>query len=168
MPSIQSSAKGESSLSASAARVQDALAEQGFDFEVIELPDSTRTAAEAAVAVKTTVGQIAKSLILKGLRTGQPVLVIASGTNRLDPEVIAPIIGEPVELADADYVRERAGYAIGGVPPIAHREPIRTLVDADLLQYERIWAAAGTPRAVFSLTPEALVEMTRGKVVKVN
>jgi len=155
-------------LNASAQKVQDALDARGYTHcRVVEMPDSTRTAAEAAAAIGCTVAQIAKSLVFRGARSGAPVLVIASGTNRVDPQRLAALIGEPVEKPDADYVRERTGFVIGGVPPLGHSEPIRTFIDRDLLAFEEIWAAAGTPRAVFRLTPDDLVSMTGGEVAAI-
>lgn len=155
-------------LNASAQKVQDALDARGYTHcRVVEMPDSTRTAAEAAAAIGCTVAQIAKSLVFRGARSGAPVLVIASGTNRVDPQRLAALIGEPVEKPDADYVRERTGFVIGGVPPLGHSEPIRTFIDRDLLAFGEIWAAAGTPRAVFRLTPDDLVSMTGGEVAEI-
>jgi len=155
-------------LNASAQKVQDALDARGYTHcRVVEMPDSTRTAAEAAAAIGCTVAQIAKSLVFRGAHSGAPVLVIASGTNRVDPQRLATLIGEPVEKPDADYVRERTGFVIGGVPPLGHSEPIRTFIDRDLLAFEAIWAAAGTPRAVFRLTPDDLVSMTGGEVAEI-
>ena len=152
-------------LNASAQKVQDALDARGYAHcRVVEMPDSTRTAAEAAAAIGCTVAQIAKSLVFRGAQSGAPVLVIASGTNRVDPQRLAGLLGEPVEKPDADYVRERTGFVIGGVPPLGHREPIRTFIDQDLLAFDEIWAAAGTPRAVFRLTPDDLLRMTGGEV----
>lgn len=156
-------------LSPSAQKVQDALAARGFGaIQVVELPDSTRTAAEAAAAIGCTVAQIAKSLIFKGQRSGEAILVIASGTNRVNTETIAVLAGEPIGKADADFVREKTGFVIGGVPPVGHTQPLRTFVDADLRQFDDIWAAAGTPRAVFRLTPGDLEAMTGGQVVPVT
>ena len=152
-------------LNASAQKVQDALDARGYTHcRAVEMPDSTRTAAEAAAAIGCTVAQIAKSLVFRGAQSGAPVLVIASGTNRVDPQRLAGLLGEPVEKPDADYVRERTGFVIGGVPPLGHREPIRTFIDQDLLAFDEIWAAAGTPRAVFRLTPDDLLRMTGGEV----
>lgn len=157
------------SLSSSAQRVQDALAALGFGaFTVVELPDSTRTAVEAAQAIGCTVEQIVKSLVFKGRQTDQPVLVVASGPNRVNTQTIAALLGEPVDKPDADYVRARTGFVIGGVPPVGHSEPLATFIDQDLLQYDTIWAAAGTPRAVFELTPDDLVKMTGGQVIDVG
>lgn len=155
-------------LSSSAQKVQDALAALGFDgFRVVEMPDTTRTSAEAAAAIGCTVAQIAKSLVFKGRDSGGPVLVIASGTNRVDTRKLAALLGEPVDRPDADYVRERTGFAIGGVPPVGHSTPLRTFIDRDLFQHAEIWAAAGTPHAVFRLTPADLERMTGGAVVEI-
>jgi len=155
-------------LNPSAQKVQDALDAGGFaGCRVVEMPESTRTAAEAAAAIGCTVAQIAKSLVFRGAQSGAPVLVIASGTNRVDPQRLAALAGEPVEKPDADYVRERTGFVIGGVPPLGHSEPLRTFIDQDLLAFEEIWAAAGTPRAVFRLTPDDLVRMTGGEVAAI-
>ena len=155
-------------LNASAQKVQDALDARGYTHcRVVEMPDSTRTAAEAAAAIGCTVAQIAKSLVFRGTESGDPVLVIASGTNRVEPQRLAALLGEPVEKPDADYVRERTGFVIGGVPPLGHSEPLRTFIDRDLLAFDDIWAAAGTPRAVFRLSPDDLVSMTGGEVAEI-
>jgi prolyl-tRNA editing enzyme YbaK/EbsC (Cys-tRNA(Pro) deacylase) len=134
----------------------------------MELPQSTRTAADAAKAIGCEVGQIAKSLVFRAIESGSAVLVIASGTNRVNESAIAAAIGEPIGKADADFVRARTGFAIGGVPPIGHPEPIRTFIDEDLLRFDRIWAAAGTPNAVFELSPADLGQLTGGSVIRVT
>ena len=152
-------------LSSSVQRVQDALESLGFSHQVVELPASTRTSAEAAQAVGCQVGQIAKSLVFQGTNTHQPILVIASGANRVNEQKMAEMISEPLGKADADYVRKHTGFAIGGVPPVGHLEKIEIFIDEDLLQYNEIWAAAGTPNAVFKLTPSDLIKMTGGRVV---
>ena len=154
-------------LSGSARRVQDALAARGVELHVIEMPATTRTAQEAATAIGCTVGQIAKSLIFKGETTGRPILVVASGLNRVNPGLVSAAIGETPGKADADFVRAATGYAIGGIPPLGFPTPILTLIDQDLLHHAEIWAAAGTPHAVFSLTPGELVKLTGGTVVRV-
>lgn len=154
-------------ISHSALKVQQALAAIGMSLEVIELPDSTRTSAEAASALGCQVGQIAKSIIFQTITSHLPVLVIASGPNRVNEKVIGEFIGEPIVKADADFVRQRTGFVIGGVPPLAHNEHMETFIDQDLLQYSEIWAAAGTPHAVFRLTPDDLLRMTGGRVIKV-
>lgn len=154
-------------LSSSAQKVQRALEALGLSLQVIEMPDSTRTAQEAAQAVGCQVGQIVKSLVFKTKRSQRPVLVVASGQNRVNEKKLESFLGEPLGKADADFVRENTGYAIGGVPPVGHVQQIETFVDKDLFQYESIWAAAGTPRSVFCLTPDDLVRMTGGKVVDI-
>jgi prolyl-tRNA editing enzyme YbaK/EbsC (Cys-tRNA(Pro) deacylase) len=155
-------------LSSSAQRVQAALAAHGLGLTVVELPQSTRTAAEAAAAVGCTVGQIAKSLIFRAGTSGRPVLVIASGSNRVNERAVAALLGEPLAKADADFVRARTGFVIGGVPPIGHSEPPVTFIDEDLLAYDALWAAAGTPNAVFELKPADLVALTGGTVAAVK
>ena len=155
-------------LSQSAQKVQDALGELGMSLEVLELPNSTRTAVEAAQAVGCQVGQIVKSLIFKANRTRRPILVIASGANRVDEKKIEAQIGEPLGKADADFVRQQTGFAIGGVPPVGHSHKIDTYIDRDLLSYQEVWAAAGTPRAVFRLTPQDLSKMTGGLVLDIK
>jgi len=155
-------------LSPSAQKVQDTLHALGFDCTVIEFLESTRTSAEAAARVGCTLGQIAKSLIFRGQVTGQAVLVITSGSNRVDEAKVGQYFGEPIGRADADFVRAATGFAIGGVPPVGHSQPIETFIDEDLLQYATIWGAAGTPNAVFELTPDNLMKMTGGKLVKVK
>lgn len=157
-----------SNLKKSAEKVQRILNELGFELNVMEFPASTRTAQEAADAIGCTIGQIAKSLIFKGKSSQKPILIIASGTNRVNEKVVKEYIGEKLEKADADFVLEHTGYAIGGIPPVGHTEPISTFIDEDLMQYSEIWAAAGTPNAVFKLTPNTLVEITKGTIIKVN
>ncbi len=155
-------------LSPSAQRVQQALHALGMDLTVVELPGSTRTAVEAAQAVGCEVGQIVKSLIFKAKRSGRPVLVIVSGPNRVDERRIEALLGEPLGKADADFVRQHTGFVIGGVPPVGHTEELITYIDEDLLLYPEIWAAAGTPHAVFRLTPAELVKIAAGLVTTVK
>lgn len=155
-------------LSPSAQKVQEALRAQDVDCRVVELPTSARSAREAAQAVGCQVGQIVKSLVFQGRRTQKPVLILASGANRVDEEKIGTFVSEPIEKANADFVRKRTGFAIGGVPPVAHAEPMETLIDEDLLQYQEVWAAAGTPNAVFKLDPGDLKRMTGGRVVSIK
>jgi prolyl-tRNA editing enzyme YbaK/EbsC (Cys-tRNA(Pro) deacylase) len=142
-------------------RVREAL---GGDFEVVEFPATTRTAADAAKAIGCSVAQIAKSIVFRAARSGEPVLVIASGANRVNEARVAALIGEPIEKADADFVRAATGFAIGGVPPVGHAQPIRTLIDEDLMKLGEVWAAAGTPNSVFRLEARRLVAMTSGTV----
>jgi prolyl-tRNA editing enzyme YbaK/EbsC (Cys-tRNA(Pro) deacylase) len=152
-------------LSASARKVQEALEAQGVACRVVEMKATTRSAKEAAEAVGCQVGQIAKSIIFKGKDTQQPILVIASGPNRVNEKKISRLIAEPLLKADADFVREHTGFVIGGVPPFGHRSLLKTFIDEDLLKFEEIWAAAGTPHAVFKLTPQDLKKITAGQVV---
>jgi prolyl-tRNA editing enzyme YbaK/EbsC (Cys-tRNA(Pro) deacylase) len=151
-----------SELSSSAQRVQAALQVLGLDCHVVELPGSTRTALEAAQAVGCTLGQIVKSLVFRGKLSGQPVLALISGSNRASEARLAALAGEPVEKADPEFTRAQTGYAIGGVPPLGHNQPILTLVDEDLLQYDQVWAAAGTPHAVFPIAPADLARAVGG------
>ena len=155
-------------LSSSARKVQEALNALGMSLEVVELPASTRTAPEAAQAVGCQVGQIVKSLVFKAKRSERPILVIASGANRVDERKIEALIGEPLGKADADFVRQQTGFVIGGVPPLGHSQPLETFIDEDLLQYEYVWAAAGTPHAVFKLNPGDLERMTGGRIMEIK
>lgn len=152
----------------SAARVQDALAAAGFGNRVIALDRPTRTAAEAAAALGCAVAQIAKSLVFRRVSDGEPVLVIASGAGRVDERKLGDALGAPIEKADADYVREATGFAIGGISPIGHRRAIETVVDAELLGHAEIWAAAGHPNTLFRLTPDELLRMTGARAVTVR
>jgi len=156
------------SLPPSARKVQEALRELGLSFQVVELPQSTRGAADAAEAIGCRVEQIAKSLVFKTAESDRAILVIASGKNRVNEKRMGELVGEPVHRPDADFVRQRTGFAIGGVPPVGHRERLDTFIDEDLLQYGEVWAAAGTPNAVFRLVPSALQMMTGGRVVSIK
>jgi prolyl-tRNA editing enzyme YbaK/EbsC (Cys-tRNA(Pro) deacylase) len=158
---------GKGELSSSARRVQQALETFGLSLEVVELRESTRTSKEAAQAVGCEVGQIAKTLVFKGARSGKPILVIASGLNRVNEGKLAELAGEPAEKADADFVREATGFSIGGVPPVGHARDLSIYIDRDLLEYGEIWAAAGTPHAVFKLKPADLVRITGGTVASI-
>jgi prolyl-tRNA editing enzyme YbaK/EbsC (Cys-tRNA(Pro) deacylase) len=147
--------------------VQEALDRSGLAFRVVEMPASTRTAKEAAAAIGCSVAQIAKSIVFRGAASGNPILVVASGVNRVNEQAVAGLAGEAIEKASAEFVRERTGYAIGGVPPVGFATPIATWIDQDLLQFEEVWGAAGTPFAVFSLDPRRLAEITGGAVRRV-
>ena len=155
-------------LSPTAQKVQDLLMSLGFTCNVIEFQESTRTAQEAAERAGCTLGQIIKSLIFKGKISDKPILVLTSGANRVNEERISEYTGEPIGRADADFVRTVTGFAIGGVPPLGHAQKMETYLDEDLLQYTTVWAAAGTPNAIFELTPDALQKMTGGRTVKVK
>ena len=152
----------------SARRVQDYLSERGFDFQVKELQSSTRTAQEAADSIGCGVAQIAKSLIFRDKATELPVLIVASGANRVDIKKVQRTTGIKLGRADGNYVKENVGYAIGGVPPVAHNTPLKTLLDPDLRNHETIWAAAGTPFAMFELGAEDLESLTGGMWVELS
>jgi len=156
-------------LSPSAQRVQDHLTRLGHTGPVKEFTETTRTATEAAAAIGCEVAEIAKSLIFRTRDSGRPVLVIASGSNRVNEKALAKRLsgllgGEKLERADAEFVRANTGFAIGGVPPLGHLVPPVTVIDRDLTALPRLWAAAGTPNAVFPLTPDDLVRLTGGVV----
>ena len=155
-------------LSTSAQKIQDQLRSLGYDYTVIEHAESTRTAQEAAERAGCELGQIVKSLIFQGKETGKPILVLTSGSNRVDEKRISEYAGEAIGRADADFVRTVTGFAIGGVPPIGHAQRMETYLDEDFLQYPTIWAAAGTPNAIFELKTEDLQNMTGGRVVRVK
>ncbi|QGX39816.1 YbaK/EbsC family protein [Permianibacter aggregans] len=155
-------------LSRSAQKIRDVLNANHVETAVIELPASTRTAAEAAQAIGCTVAQIAKSIIFRGAVTGKAVLVVASGINRINENKVSALIGEPLAKADAAFVREKTGFVIGGVPPIGHIEKPITIVDEDILRLGDIWAAAGTPNSVFRLTGELLVQLSGGLVAAIK
>ena len=143
-------------------RVHDALVAHGVAPEIRELEASTRTAVDAAAAVGTTVERIVKSLVF--LADGRPVLALVSGANRLDPGKLAELAGGSVTQASAEEVRQATGFAIGGVPPVGHSSPLPVWVDRDLLRFDLVWAAAGTPNAVFGIAPETLVRVSGGRV----
>lgn len=155
-------------LSASAQKIQNLLRELGYDYVVLERAESTRTAQEAADRAGCELGQIVKSLIFRGKGSGKPILVLTSGANRVDEKRITEYAGEAIGKADADFARVVTGFAIGGVPPIGHPEKIETYLDEDFLQYETVWAAAGTPNAIFELKTVDLQKMTGGKTVRVK
>ncbi|MEM7033728.1 MAG: YbaK/EbsC family protein [Chloroflexota bacterium] len=155
-------------LSRSAKKVQQALNAFGLNLNVVELPDSTRTAIEAAQAVACDVAQIVKSLVFRGGTSGQPILILVSGSNRVNEKALALIIDEPLEKADAAFVREQTGFAIGGIPPLGHTTKMTTYIDQDLLKHETIWAAAGTPHAVFQLASKDLARLTDGRIIDVT
>ena len=147
----------------SLARVTAALATHGLeDVQVREFDERTATAVDAAAAIGTSVERIVKSLVF--MAGDQPIMVLASGPNRVDVDKVARLVGQPITRARADQVRDLTGFAIGGVPPVGHRQPLATYVDRDLLQYDAVWAAAGTPNAVFRIPPADLVRITNGVV----
>ena len=157
-----------SDLSSSAKRVQQAIQERGFQCDILELSSSTRTAQEAADAAGCELRQIVKSLVFATAHTSEPILALVSGANRADEKLLAKAVGQPVVKATGEFVREYTGFAIGGVPPLGHSERLEPIIDAALLGYDVIWAAAGTPHAVFRLTPADLVRMTGGQVAAIK
>lgn len=154
-------------LSPSARRVQDAILSAGLECSVVELPASTRTAQDAADAVGCSVGQIVKSLVFRGKQSGKGIFVAASGANRVNEKRLKEYTGEGIEKASPEFVREITGFAIGGVSPVGHLQPIESYIDEDLLGYTELWAAAGTPNAVFKLAPSELTLLTAGRVVSI-
>jgi prolyl-tRNA editing enzyme YbaK/EbsC (Cys-tRNA(Pro) deacylase) len=156
-------------LAKSAASVQEALDKLGLECKVLELPDSTRTAADAASSIGCDITQIVKSLIFRTKNSGKPVLVLASGPNQVDIKTIEDRVGESITKADADFVREVTGFAIGGIPPIGHKNAIDFIyIDRDLLDLDEIWAAAGTPNAVFCIKSQDLLKATDGKLINIK
>ena len=147
-------------------RVHDALVALGLPADIHRMVDSTRTAPEAAAAVGCEVGAIVKSLVMRGVTSGEPILALVSGSNRANLELVSAAVGEPIERPDAAFAREVTGYSIGGIPPIGHPAPVRTVLDEDLLRYETVWAAAGNPHAVFPIAPAALVTAAGATVTR--
>ena len=152
----------------SARRVRDTAAALGLDVAVAEMAQPTRTAEEAAAACGVTVGQIVKSLVFLGAMSGKPYLLLVSGANRVNEKGVAAHLGEKLTRPEADAVRALTGYAIGGIPPFGHDTPLATYMDRDLLQYDLIWAAAGTPKAVFRTEPARLRDATQAIVIDVT
>jgi len=155
-------------LSPSAQKIQDLLDALGYNYTVIEHTESTRTAQEAADRAGCKIGQIVKSLIFKGNDSEKPILVLTSGANRVDEKRIEQYAGETISRPNADFVRTVTGFAIGGVPPVGHVQKMETYIDEDFLAYPTIWAAAGTPNAIFELKTDDLQKMTDGQVVRVK
>jgi prolyl-tRNA editing enzyme YbaK/EbsC (Cys-tRNA(Pro) deacylase) len=155
-------------LSPTAQKVQDALSAQSFPYQVVESATTSRTAAEAAALVGCELAQIVKSLVFRAKESGRPVLVLTSGANQVNEWQIGALLREPLEKARAAFVREHTGFAIGGVAPLGHPKALETFIDQDLLKLPEIWAAAGTPNALFRLAPGDLVKMTGGRVIKVT
>ena len=156
----------EQQIKGSARKVQEALRALGISSTVREMPASTRTAKDAAEAIGCTVGQIAKSLVFRCTNSGKPILIIASGTNRVNERTMAGVVGEPIERATPEFVRDVTGYAIGGIPPVGHDQQLPIWMDKALLAFERIWAAAGTPESVFDIRPDELAIITKATVIE--
>jgi prolyl-tRNA editing enzyme YbaK/EbsC (Cys-tRNA(Pro) deacylase) len=155
-------------LNPSAQKIQNILRGFGFNYKVIEFTESTRTAQEAADRIGCQLGQIVKSLIFKGMSSNKGILVLTSGSNRVDENKISQYSGESIDRADPEFVRTVTGFAIGGVPPLGHAQLLDTYIDEDLFQYTDIWAAAGTPNAVFQLPSSELGKITNGRIVRVK
>jgi prolyl-tRNA editing enzyme YbaK/EbsC (Cys-tRNA(Pro) deacylase) len=156
----------EQALPPAAQRVAGALRQLGMPTTIVEFADSTRTAEDAARAVGTSVERIVKSLVF--LANGAPLLVLVSGSNRVDTEKLGSTIGAAIRRAGAERVREATGFAIGGVPPVGHATSLPVVIDRDLLQYDLVYAAAGTPHAVFPIAPTDLVRITAARVLDVR
>jgi prolyl-tRNA editing enzyme YbaK/EbsC (Cys-tRNA(Pro) deacylase) len=155
--------------SKSAESVQETLTKLGLECRVLELPSSTRTASDAAQSIGCDVAQIVKSLIFKTKNTNKPVLVLASGANQVNEKQIEVYIGEGITKADADFVRDITGFAIGGIPPIGHKNVIDLIyIDQDLMLLDEVWAAAGTPNAVFCIKSKNLIDVTNGKIISIS
>ncbi|HVZ13832.1 MAG TPA: YbaK/EbsC family protein [Bauldia sp.] len=151
-----------------AERVQKAAEALGLDVTVMIMPASTHTAEQAAAACGTSVAQIVKSLIFQGKTSKKPYLFLVSGVNRVNEKAVAATIGEAIVRPDATFVRDETGFAIGGIPPLGHDRRLVPYIDADLLQYGTVWAAAGTPNAVFEVSPQKLKEATGAVVISVK
>ena len=157
-----------SELKPAAQRVQDALRAKGLETQVRHMSQSTRTAEEAAAACGCKVGQIVKSLVFRGAKSGSPYLLLVSGANRVNEKAVAARIGEELRRPDAQYVRDMTGFAIGGIPPLGHDRPLATYMDEALLAFEVVWAAAGTPDAVFPVAPANLAQAAAAQVIAVT
>lgn len=156
------------SLPPSALKVQAAAEQLGLPIDVREMSQSTRTAEEAAAACGVGVGQIVKSLVFTGATSGKPYLLLVSGSNRVNEKGVAAHLGEALKRPDADTVRELTGFAVGGIPPFGHATPLPAFIDRDLLQYDVVWAAAGTPTAVFPADPARLRDASKATVIDVK
>jgi Cys-tRNA(Pro) deacylase len=155
-------------LSSSVQQIQQAIKAFGLDCQVVEMEATTRSAQDAARAIGCRVEQIVKSLVFKGKKTQKPVLILASGANRVNIKNLREHVAEAVKMADPDFVQTATGFAIGGVPPIGHVQKLKTFIDKDLMQHGQIWAAAGTSNAMFEITPQDLQKITGGQVISIT
>jgi Cys-tRNA(Pro) deacylase len=153
-------------MSSATERVEAALRERGIEPAIKTFDASTRTAEDAAAAIGTSVPRIVKSLVF--LADDQAVLVLVSGSNRVDTERLGRLLRRRILRADPERVQRETGFAIGGIPPIGHSTRLPTYIDADLLQFDEVWAAAGTAHAVFPISPDELVEITGAAVVDIK
>jgi prolyl-tRNA editing enzyme YbaK/EbsC (Cys-tRNA(Pro) deacylase) len=149
-------------------RIAEAAAVVGLEISIRVLDQSSRTAEEAAEACGTTVAQIVKSLVFQGKQSGKPILLLVSGANRVREGLVGRTIGEKIIRPDADFVRAVTGFAIGGIPPLGHAEPLATYIDEDLLAHDTVWAAAGTPNSVFPVSPAELHKASGATVIVVH
>jgi prolyl-tRNA editing enzyme YbaK/EbsC (Cys-tRNA(Pro) deacylase) len=155
------------SLPASSLKVQEAAERLGLAVAIRIMTEPTRTADEAAAACGTTVAQIVKSLVFEGATSGDPYLLLVSGKNRVNEKGIAATLGEGLTRPGADRVRMLTGFAIGGIPPLGHATPLKTYIDEDLIAFDEVWAAAGTPFSIFAVSPKALAEALKAPVIRV-
>ncbi|HEY9102905.1 YbaK/EbsC family protein [Chitinimonas sp.] len=149
-------------------RVEAALAAAGVAIEIKTFPVGTRTAADAAAAIGCSVAEIAKSIVLRAVESDRVVVVVTSGSNRVDERKVAGLLGQAVVRADADFVRSKTGFAIGGVAPVGHLEAPLVLMDRDLQQYGQVWAAGGTGDSVFRITPSELQTLTQAPLADIK
>jgi prolyl-tRNA editing enzyme YbaK/EbsC (Cys-tRNA(Pro) deacylase) len=152
-------------LKPAAQRVQAALRAKGVDAQVRHMLQTTRTAQDAAAACGCAVGQIVKSLVLRGTQSRKAYLLLVSGANRVNETAVARHLGEALQRPNADFVRDSTGFAIGGIPPLGHTQPLATFMDETLLAYAVVWAAAGTPDAVFPIAPASLAAAAGAQII---
>ena len=155
-------------LNASVRKLEKALKAHGLECQVLNMKETTRSAQDAANSLGCRVEQIVKSLVFMTKKTKKPILVITSGANRVNTKKIRNLLSEPIKMADPDFVRAKTGFAIGGVPPLGHSNPLATFIDEDLLKHTEIWAAAGTSNTMFKLSPDDLKKITEGQVISVT
>jgi prolyl-tRNA editing enzyme YbaK/EbsC (Cys-tRNA(Pro) deacylase) len=154
------------SLPNNASRVQLALRDSGLSITVHHVSASTRTAEDAAAVIGCSVGQIVKSLVFRGCDSGRAYLILVSGVNRVDENNCSRLAGETIQRAKPEFVREQTGFAIGGVAPLGHPASLLTWMDEALLHFETVWAAAGSPHAVFPISPKDLARVTLARVIQ--
>jgi Cys-tRNA(Pro) deacylase len=155
-------------LNTSVRKVEKALKAHGLECQVLNMKETTRSAQDAANSLGCRVEQIVKSLVFMTKKTKKPILVLASGANRVNPKKIRNFLSEPIKMADPDFVRSKTGFVVGGVPPLGHSSSLETFIDEDLLKYPEIWAAAGSSNTMFKLSPDDLQKITQGKVISVT
>lgn len=153
-------------MSKSLKRVSAALDAAGISAEIVEMTVSTRTAKQAADAIGVDVDQIAKSVIFRGSMTNNPLLFVTAGSDRVDVKIASKLAGEPLDKADADFIRQTTGFAIGGCAPIGATTPLKTWIDHRLFDFGSIWAAAGTPHHMFEIVPAALSKAVAAPVAR--